>query len=326
MKMRSTGIVPPLATLTAVLVCFTTVVAAAPRQFTADLVAPQEIRIGKFDDVIASILNGDPSEQARFAVIAIEIMVASFMDELERADVEARGNRQDDLSWKIGTRRYIEHLRSIAASIQRGSALRIIKEPHTATRLVIEGEQVMLSAPRLEDQAVFERNIAENVCRYAECIGRGATIEGRVAERSSRLESGWEFGRKAPPTYSSSDGLQCIFRDRRHLKLKKDACLSLVYELRLLAEAFLALDAHGKRIEWRALRIDHVGAGKEQKVTYSSNGSFVRMHLPRLLRAEALWREAIPWIKANLQGKVSQHVITLPDQLVYLTSTNESQL
>lgn len=314
----------PSAKFIAVLVCTITIAMASPRQFTADMVAAQDIGITKFEDVVASVINSDLSVQARFAEISIEIMVAAYMAEIERLNARAGAVSDQDPSWQLGTLRYIEGLRTIAASIQPGSAVQIIKEPHAAIRLLIDGQQVMLSAPRLEGQLEFERSIAETACRFSNCRIRPATIEDRVTERASRLDGGWVFGRKTLPTYASSDGLQCVFNDRRHLKLKKDACLDLVHELRLLAEAFAALNAHRKPIDWRALRIEQVGAGQEQKITYNSSGSFVRMHLPRLSRAVAIWRGAIPWMKANIHGRVSQHVITLPDQLIYLTSTNES--
>ena len=315
-----------LANLFAALMCISISASASPRQFTAALVRSEEIRFTKFDDVIASIIDSDPIEQARFAEIAIELMVAAFSAELERLREDAGANGHDYSSWDLGTLQYVERLRNIAASLDPGSRLRIIKAPHSPIRLVIGSEQLMLSAPRLEDQATFERDIAEHVCRFSNCSRRGATVEERVEERTAMLDSGWVFGRSARPTYSSSDGLKCTFADRRHLKLKKEACLGLVHELRLLAEAFAALDVHRKLIDWPYLRIEHLGAGKAQKVIYNSMGDFMRMRLPRLLRTEAVWRGAIPWMKANLHGKVSHYVINLPDQLVYLTSTNESLL
>jgi len=322
--MRSFAPSWPLLHLTLALVSLAGSAMASPRQFAADIHATQEIRVTRFDDAVASVIDGDAQEQARFAKIAIEIMIAAYHDELAPSDPTAGRAVADDTSWRLGTRRYVERLRRIAMAIRPGSPLRIIKEPHGAIRLVIGGEQVMLSAPRLREQANFERSIAENICRFTYCERRGTTVEERVAERTAGLDSGWAFARNAPPTYSSSDGLQCIFDDRRHLKLKKDACVNLLHEIRLLAEAIVALKAHGKTIDWRYLRIDHVGSGSAQKITYNAGGSFVRMHLPNLLRSELVWRGAIPWIKANLKGQLSQHVINLPEQLVYLTSTIES--
>ncbi len=324
MKMRVTKSMAQLTSITVLLLCTTALATASPRQFTADLVAGPEIGVNQFQDLIASVVNGDLGAKSRFAEVAIEIMVDAYMNEIEHPNAIIGAQPSFDPSWRSGTLRYIERLQAIANSIRPGSVVHVINEPPSAIRLVIDGQQVMLSAPRLEDQVVFERSIAETVCRFSDCRKRAATIEDRVAERTSRLDGAWEFGRKTPPTYASSDGLQCVFDDRRHLKLKKDACLDLVHELRLLVEAFAALDAHHKPIDWRAIRIDQVAAGREQKLTYNANGNFVRMFLPRLSRAESVWRGAIPWVKANLRGRTSQHVITLPDQIVYLTSMYES--
>lgn len=324
MEMRRCGFSwPSFAVTFAVFAAVSAAVVAAPRQFTADLVKPREIRITRFDDAIAHFLDADTGEQARFAQIAIDMMAVAYEAELERPDLNADAKRDDDWSWHSGTRRYIERLRRIAAAIRPGTAVQMIKESHGAVRLVVDTEQVMLSAPRLDEQPAFERAIAQEVCRYSYCSESGTTVEQRVVERSAGLDSGWVFDHKAPPTYSSSDGLQCSFDDRRHLRLKKSACINLVHEIRLLTEAIVALRSHGKTIDWRRLSIDHLGAGKPQKVTYGGNGNFMHMHLPGLLRAEGVWRSAIPWIRASSSGRVTQHVIRLPDGLVYLTSAFE---
>lgn len=295
-------------------------ISASPDQTDANDMTQQRIQITRFDDVVAHISNADAIDQARFAKIAIALMIATYETELEHAAVDAPGASENEQRWRAGTRLYIDRLERIAASIHAASMVRIIQEVHGAIRLIIDGEQVMLSAPRPSNQSSFEQSIAENVCRMAFCPRRGTTVEERAAERSAALTSSWVFAQKSPPRYLSSDGLQCLFEDNRHLILKKNACVNLVYEIRLLKEAIATLRVNGKIIDWQHLHIDTNGPGNPVKVTYRSNGSFIRLHLPHLRRAKAVWRDAIPWIKATLQGRNSSYVIKLPAQLVYLAS------
>ena len=161
MKMRVIKIVPPLARFIAVLMCTMAWATASPRQFTTDLVAGPDIGISKYQDVIASVVDSDLGEKARFAEIAIEIMVDAYLAEIERPNAIGGATPGYDPSWRLGTLRYIERLRTIADSIRPGSTVHVIEEPPSAIRLVIDGQQVMLSAPRLEDRATFEHSIAE---------------------------------------------------------------------------------------------------------------------------------------------------------------------
>ena len=220
------------------------------------------IKVTRYDNLIAQVLNGDGVDQARFAEIALEVLVNAYRAELRRSTKERAAQVSADSGWRIGTRRYVESLERIRLLIDRRRMIRIINESHGALRLVIAAEQVMLSAPRFNGQAILERNLADKACRFLVCGAHGLSVEERVANRSTRSDIGWAFAASSAPRYSGSDGLQCLFADRQHLKLKKDACVNLLFELRLLSESLRALKTHGKTIDWSRLSINHVGAGR----------------------------------------------------------------
>jgi len=292
---------------------------AAPRQFTADLVHGDRLRMSRYPEVVEFMLHAGPDDQARFAEIAIELMIAAYEAELQPdTDTRDRG-AAEHAGWRAGTRNYIERLRRIGASIGARPPMDMIREPHGDVRLVIGNEQVMLSAPRLRDQAALERSVAEHVCRYAYCDNEEKTIEERVDTRVAEVGGAWAFSHNAQPVFESGDGLRCVFADRRHLTLKKNACINLVREIRLLAEALSALKANGVAVDWRSLKIEHGGSGNPQKLVYTADRRFVHMHVPNLLHADTVWRSAIPWIRAHVIGRAIQHVIDLPDQLAYLS-------
>ena len=295
------------------------------QQFRADLLVDESIPATRMEDVLRSVLNGDQRDQARFASVAIELMVESYRAELARSREAGSQSKPGSSSWGSGLRRYIDQLENIALSIDGYAEVKILKAQSGAIRILIGDEQVMLSAPRPNRQAEFERAIAEHACRYVECRGSGVTVEEKVANRSTRSDDGWAFGSDRPPMYSSSDGLHCMFSDSRHVKLKKDACQKLLHEIRLLAESLIALKTHGMTIDWKSIHIDQVGIGEPHRVRYNGRRGFVRLSLPALVRAEAVLQEAIPWIRATILGRVYQHVVKLPDNLVYLSSTLESK-
>ncbi len=295
--------------------------AAAPRQFTADLVHNGDVRVSRYNDVVDAMLESGAEDQARFAEVAIALMIEAFEAELGSDVADGQRGGAADPGWRAGTRAYVEQLRRIAASISAGPPIKMLRETHGGVRLVIGREQVMLNAPRLRDQAALERSVAEHVCRFSACNEAGSTVEERVDRRMAESGGAWEFGSNQRPAFTSGDGLRCVFADRRHLNLKKNACIGLVRELRLLAEALTALKAQGETINWLELAILQTGPGNPQKIIYSAQRRYVNMHLPNLLHAETIWRQAIPWLRANVIGRQMQYVIDLPDQLAYLTPT-----
>ena len=252
-------------------------------------------------------------------------MIEAYETELGDDAVGGPRGRTEDAGWRAGTRSYVEHLRRVGASIADRPSIEMIRETHGGVRLVIGREQVMLNAPRSRDQAALERNVAEHVCRFSACSAPGTTVEERVDQRMAQSGGAWEFGSKQRPAFTSGDGLRCVFTDRRHLNLKKNACMSLVRELRLLAEALTALKAQGETIDWPDLAILQTGPGNPQKIVYTAERRYLNMHLPNLLHAETVWRQAIPWIRANVIGREMQYVIDLPDQLAYVNPTLPSR-
>lgn len=299
--------------------------AAAPQQFTADLVHKSDVRVSRYDDVVAALLESGAEEQAHFAAVAITLMIEAYEAELDRNGAGTASAGAEHAGWQAGTRSYVEQLRRIGESLAARPRLEMIREAHGGVRLVIGREQVMLNAPRMRDQVALERSVAERVCGFFACGERGTTIEERVDQRMAQSGGAWEFGTNQPPAYKSGDGLRCVFADRRHLKLKKNACINLVRELRLLAEALSALKAQGEMIDWRELAILQTGPGNPQKIVYSTARRYVSMHVPNLLHAEAVWRQAMPWVRAHVIGREMQHVIDLPDQLAYLNPTLSSR-
>ncbi|MGR9090255.1 MAG: hypothetical protein ACU85U_06710, partial [Gammaproteobacteria bacterium] len=300
-------------------------VAAAPRHFTADLVQNSDVRVSRYNDVVEALLVSGPDALSRFAEVAIALMIEAYEAELGGDASDGRRGRAEDAGWRAGTRSYVEQLRRVGASIADRPPIEMLLETHGGVRLVIGREQVMLNAPRLRDQAALERNIAEHVCRFSACSEAGTTVEERVEQRMAQSGGAWEFGSKQRPAYASGDGLRCVFTDRRHLNLKKSACIGLVRELRLLAEALTALKAQGETIDWLEFAIIQAGPGNPQKIIYSAERRYVKMHVPNLLHAETIWRQAIPWLRANVIGREIQYVIDLPDQLAYLTPTLSSR-
>jgi hypothetical protein len=256
-----------------------------------------------------------------FAVTAIGIVIESYLDEVDKAAREpAKDARQDRRrhAWRWGTMAYVEDLRRIAETIDTRSSIDVMIERDGVARVLIDSRQVMISGPRPADQDRLEARIAEAMCDLTRCQTDTLTVEQKVDLDSGRLQRGWVFEGKAPPTYATSDGLNCVFHDRKHIKLKQTACESFLYELRLLAEGLKAVGVRGFPVHWNSLSIDGTGPQRPHRVTYDRQGRFFHLRLPALYRWRDLWHQAIPWIKAYTRGGSRQHYIKLPESMVYV--------
>ncbi len=293
-----------------------------PRHFTADLVKLDDTARTRYDDVVENLEAADPRARTRFAEVALQMLIDAYESEIAAGAATPRGGQDRPAGWLAGTRHYVERLKQIAASLDGSTDVRAIREHDGTVRLVIGREQVMLSAPRLDDQRRFERAVATLACDYVDCEAYGRTLDERVAERTADVDSTWEFSNRKPPVLAASDGLRCVFADERHLRLKRVACERLLRELRVVSETIAALYLHGRRVDWESLHLEHVGPDQPEKFVYTARGDFVRIHVPGLLRADDVWRGSIPWVRARAQTRTLQHVVRLPDDLVYFSATN----
>jgi len=192
----------------------------------------------------------------------------------------------------------------------------VVPERAGAVRLVLDEEQIMLSAPRIGAQAAFDAGISEEMCHIVDCsVPPDPLVDAaRRAARDVRRE--WIFGDRAPPVLSASDGLACMFTDVRHLQLKERACEQVMEELRLVAAGLRAVLQHGGSLDWEAFGIRAI-PGADAEVRHAADGSYFHAELPRLAREPALWRDAIPWLQARLRGYAGSYMIRTPEQAAH---------
>lgn len=284
----------------------------------AELAPPADRR---FEQVIASIRDGEASARIRFAAVALAALIRANRAEVARTGRERNATpaQQRALArWRAGTETYVAHLEWIARELAGASDIQLVVEAGGVVRLIVGREQVMLTAPRLTGQDALEAEIAATMCATIECRRVDPTLAEAVADRNREVRREWVFGDRAPPLYSNSDGLHCVFQDRRHLKLKETACEAVLAELRLLAEGLRAISEHGRTVDWAVLAIRQAAPAAPERVTYDRSGHYFQLDLPYLGAADQIWRGAIPWMQARLRGQVIAYMISAPERLAYI--------
>lgn len=283
-------------------------------------VLAHELRLTRFADVLSTVMSHDALVQREFIAAALDVMIDSYLIEIRHLDELGAVDPAKQRSWRAGTLAYVRNLEKSLDAIDLGAEVFIAQETDGAVRFVVGAEQIMLHAPRLADQASLEAALVEQFCLREFCEQGRATIEDKTRDQMDNVSGRWEFSSKTKPSYTADDGLQCVFRDQRHLTLKRQACKSLIYELRFLAEAFKALKAKGARVDWNLIAINGQGNAKPSKVVYNGKLQFFHARLPHLRRAGGVLRSAIPWLQARSLGNPRTFVIQPPDIVTYSVS------
>jgi hypothetical protein len=270
----------------------------------------------RYDVLVDGLAQAGEEAQRRYASAALAALVRSYEDELA-----GRGGHSAGLPWQRGTREFVARLERVQARLRAGATLEVVREGRHAVRLIVDAEQVMVSAARPDRQADFEAAIARALCERDRCaMDEAPTVEETVVARERELRGEWALADRAPPLYAQEDGLHCVFEDLRHLQLKQQACVALTRELRLLEEALRAVFQHGGRVDWQVLTIgagaDHGDAGR-RRVSYDASGRYFELDLPLLAAAPDVVQGAIPWLQTRLRGQPAVYVITAPERLAY---------
>ena len=276
-----------------------------------------ELRLTRFGDVLSTVMSHHAPIQREFIAAALDVMIDAYLIEIKRVDELGADGFAKERSWRSGTLSYVRRLEKALLAVDLGAEVFIAQEADGAVRFVVAGEQIMLNAPRMSEQSSLEAALVDHFCLREHCEKGASTIEDRTRDQMDNVVGSWEFSSRTKPTYTAGDGLQCVFKDQRHLTLKRQACKSLIYELRFLAEALKALRIQGVRIDWERILISGQGKSRPSEVRYNNSGQFFHARLPNLVRAKGVLRSAIPWLQARSLGNVRTFVIKPPDLVTY---------
>ncbi len=276
----------------------------------------------EFDYAVRVAAAGSEDDRLVFARAALSALIDESRGEIQRQSIRDDNAKNEEAAtfaaWQAGVYGYIATLERVADELERAITIEIYRERDEEVRLLIDDQQVMVSATRVSEQERLEALIAAEACVYLTCDGPTPNTGPRLNIASAERERRWVFAQNARPRYEYADGLQCIFEDHRHLNLKRAACERLMAELRQLAQALRAVELSGERVDWNAVRIGIKTSRGEQTVVYNRAGRTFNLRLPNLYAAASVWQNAIPWLRAHNRGVVQPYAILAPDRLAYL--------
>jgi hypothetical protein len=237
----------------------------------------------------AALADAPESMRADFAVVSIAEMVTDYNAEADRARREARIHAKggDLQRWAVAVDAYAAKLTEIANSVTPATPVSVAVGTGNSISLDIDGEPVLVSSPRVREQAAFEQ--------------RNRPSQPVAATTST--ETYWSFSQQAGPSCSTADGLEFQFEDMTNIGRKREACTRIVKELTALAVAIATSLSNGARIDWNHLAVRTLAGQEEQQVELATDGNIIRLPLPALSETTRLFDLLRPWLAAKVAGQ-----------------------
>ena len=182
--------------------------------------------------------NAGYGSRIEFVLVALEEMSAAYKAEAHAIDVSAaadRATRNHFARWRLATLEYARSLDQLGDSMRRTSNVEILIDPQNLLRLNIDDRPVIIAGPRIDEPQVLARRIVERFCRAKPCSRLTESGPPQTAADIAEVFATWSFEQGKFPTLQTRDGLHFSFRSAADLGDKKQACLTLIKELRVLS-------------------------------------------------------------------------------------------
>lgn len=290
---------------------------ADPADLAATTVGLQrDVVLSPLARLAATLVDADLLRRAEFARVALEELALDYAAEAAQATDRRGGGR-----WSAQTARYADELSALATRIESASAVDIELDPSGIVNLIVDGQRVILSGPRLDDPYRYELAVLAAWCELEPCDqaqerlpptgeeppeglaqADGVGTPGPDAQPFLVLPEGhWSFQQARGPTWVGPHGLSFAFGSAEDLRAKAKLAERLTLELLALADALRQAQAVRGALDWSAICLLAEEGGRQG--VGLGEGSRLLLPLPLLARTPALWEQVRPWLRARVEGR-----------------------
>ncbi len=254
---------------------------------------------------LARMLQGSGYRaRIEFVIVALEEMSSAYKTEAQAIDVAAapdRSTRNHLARWRMATLKYADSLDQLNHSIHRNSEIQIVIDSQNLLRLNVDYRPVIIAGPRIDQPQSLARRIVERYCLGKACSTLTENGPPQTISEVDEVFATWNFAQDKAPTLHTRDGLSFSFRSAADLGERKQACLSLIKELRVLSENIGYFRDHGIWVDWNAIKVYQLTDSKLQHVVLNRAGDYVLLQVPELSRKPLVLSDAIPWLRGKAQ-------------------------
>ncbi len=262
-----------------------------------------QLRPSAFAQLARQVSAAGEAQQREFAGIALDILLNAFQREVQVAQQERpreSEERQKLASWRRGTQAMVWRLQALRADLDAGGSLAIHVDSRFQVMILVNGDAVLVSGPRIEIEPEIERHVVERYCEANDCsvLEAGGQAAGSEMVPPGGRAALWVFQQDGGPSYQIGDWVQCRFGSLAQRDAKEAVCRRLLDELLLFDSALRQANAQGHRVEWDRLAGSLPAEQGESQVVLNADGAFVRLPLPLMARmGREDWQRAIAWLR-----------------------------
>lgn len=263
----------------------------------------------RLNALAANLADGPAPLRADLARVAIDELATAYREEAARArgDRRQRAKQRELWRWAAAVDKLATDYAALAQTILPDTPVEIGIGPEDGLYLIVAGRPVVVSSPRMQEQAAFEQRVITRFCELNLCDDLldepAATTAPAYAPPAGSNTARWSFSQQAGPVCGTADGLEFQFLNMENLGPKREACARVVAELNTLAAAIAQQVAGGIRVDWNALAIGTRPGAEEQTVILNGEGDFLRLALPTLAGRQELLAIVRPWLAARANGQ-----------------------
>lgn len=271
-----------------------------------------------FQRLVLYLENGPAEERVYFAEVALTLLASAYETEARMAGQGGQDDANIRAHWSGAVRGYAREMVRLKELVEQGAPFSLILPADqgiaggvgvggiagAAVPMIAIGDyQVMLSSPRLEEQAAFEQEILTQVCTQVSCAEileyqRDGSAETRTPRTLESIKPVWEFTVLGPAC--SYQSIRIAFELSTEIDDVRVLCKELFAELNSLLEALSSRRRYGAIIEWPELAIAAMPERSEHAVTVNSAGDVAILNLPLLYGSPELLGAIKPWLVGQL--------------------------
>lgn len=288
----------------AVLVGSVTEVAFAERGHDVVPSEPVSLKPSPLAALVAQLHNATPDALTDFARVAIRVMRDTYVDELQKsaAVMPAEPHARRKLArWRAATWGFVAELDDLIRMIDAQGHVEISVDPRDRVQILVNHRSVLISSPRIRESDQLAEQIVATYCWDHSC-GTRPQPQPKRKSRKQQVPGTWSIGQGLRASFVTRDGLIFEFGNLQERAEKEQACIVAVRELRSLATNLREAHRTGYMIEWDAVQLVSADANDAQQFIINRRGQYLQLRLPSLVRSPALWREAVPWLRAQVRG------------------------
>lgn len=278
--------------------------AAEPRQLYV-----QPSALGQ---VVAGLRDAPPLAHLDFMTLMLDALIDAYAEELDRSRAEhardeARARRL--VRWRQAMEMELRQLRHFRFRLATAGDVRVSSDRQGQVLLLMDGSPLLVSWPRVSEQARREADLAARFCTLHPCAPLAEAGAARAVEGIGMVRGAWSMSQLDGPGWESESGVRCTFPDLRDRAAREARCRALAADLESLADVLAQVIREGARIDWRALRVEDEPGGGPQRVTVNEHGDFVLLNLSALSVETLDWYAAGRWLERRAGNRRSVETV-----------------